>query len=109
MHLTDVTTEYMGMEDYPKTLMEFENRFSNEESCRDYIFQLRWPDGFRCPNCSHEKTWPIEEILFQCAKCGYRTSVTAGTIFQDTKKSLRLWFHAIWHMTSQILLKIDII
>lgn len=89
------------MEDYPRTLMEFESRFSNEESCRDYIFQLRWPNGFRCPNCSHEKAWPIVEILLQCAKCGYRTSVTAGTIFQDTKKPLRLWFHAIWHLTTQ--------
>lgn len=89
------------MENYPKTLMEFENRFSNEESCRDYIFQLRWPDGFRCPRCEHEKSWPIGTTLFQCAKCGYKTSVTAGTIFQDTKKSLRLWFHAIWHLTNQ--------
>lgn len=89
------------MEDYPRTLMEFESRFSNEESCRDYIFQLRWPDGFRCPNCSHEKAWRIVRILLQCAKCGYRTSVTAETIFQDTKKPLRLWFRAIWHLTTQ--------
>lgn len=89
------------MEDYPETLMEFVSRFSNEESCRDYIFQLRWPDGFRCPNCGYEKAWPIVGILFQCAKCGYRTSVTAGTIFQDTKKPLRLWFYAIWHLTTQ--------
>ena len=89
------------MEDYPKTLMEFESRFSTEESCRDYLFQLRWPDGFRCPRCNHEKTWPIGTMLFQCAKCGYRTSVIAGTIFQDTKKPLKFWFYAMWHVTSQ--------
>lgn len=40
-------------------------------------------------------------MLFQCAKCGYRTSVIAGTIFQDTRKPLPLWFRAIWRLTSQ--------
>lgn len=89
------------MEDYPRTLTEFEARFSTEESCRDYLFRLRWPDGFACPRCNHEKAWPIGTTLFQCAKCGYRTSVTAGTIFQDTKKPLGLWFRTIWHLTSQ--------
>ena len=89
------------MENYPRTLMEFEARFSTEESCRDYLFRLRWPDGFACPRCSHEKAWPIGTTLFQCAKCGYRTFVISGIIFQDTKKPLRLWFRAIWHLTSQ--------
>jgi len=89
------------MEDYPQTLMEFEARFSTEESCRDYLFRLRWPEGFSCPRCSNEKAWPIGTTLFQCAKCSYKTSVIAGTIFQDTKKPLRLWFRAIWHLTSQ--------
>lgn len=89
------------MEDYPRTLMEFEARFSTEESCRDYLFQLRWPKGFRCPRCNHEKAWPTGTTLFQCAKCGYRTSVIAGTIFQDTHKPLIMWFRAIWWVTSQ--------
>lgn len=89
------------MEDYPRTLMEFEVRFSTEESCRDYLFQLRWPDGFRCPRCKDEKAWTIGTMLFQCVKCGYKTSVIAGTIFQDTKKPLGLWFRTIWHVTSQ--------
>jgi len=91
----------MGMEDYPKVLMEFEKRFTTEESCRDYILQLRWPDGFRCPRCGHEKAWPIGTTLFQCTKCNYKTSVTAGTIFQDTHKPLTMWFRAIWWVASQ--------
>jgi transposase-like protein len=39
--------------------------------------------------------------LFECSNCGYLTSITAGTIFQDTKKPLQLWFRAVWHVTSQ--------
>ena len=89
------------MEDYPRDLLEFESRFSSEEACRDYLFALRWPDGFRCPGCRHERAWPIRKVWLECARCGRQTSVTAGTIFQDTRKPLRLWFRAMWHMTSQ--------
>jgi hypothetical protein len=33
------------------TLAEFEERFKSEEACRQYIMQLRWPEGFQCPRC----------------------------------------------------------
>lgn len=89
------------MEDYPRTLAEFEQRFSTEASCRDYLYRLRWPDGFRCPRCGHMKFWPVGVVLFQCAACDYKASVTAGTIFQDTRKPLTLWFRAIWWVTTQ--------
>jgi transposase-like protein len=89
------------MEDYPVTLLELEKRFSNEEACRDYLFKLRWPDGFRCPHCGHEKAWSINRDLYECAYCNFQTSVIAGTIFQDTKKPVCLWFRAIWYITSQ--------
>jgi transposase-like protein len=89
------------MEDYPKTLDEFEDRFSTESACRDYLMALRWPEGFRCPRCGHGKGWPVRTVLVQCAGCGHQASVTAGTVFQDTRKPLRTWFRAIWHVTSQ--------
>lgn len=38
---------------------------------------------------------------YWCRQCNYQASVTAGTIFQDSRKSLRLWFHAIWYVVSQ--------
>ena len=89
------------MEDYPRTLAEFEAAFSTEAACRDYLFRLRWPEGFRCPGCPYGKAWPVGRGLFQCARCGHQASVTAGTIFQDTHKPLTLWFRAIWWVTSQ--------
>ena len=39
------------MEDYPRTLEEFEGRFVTEQACREYLMQLRWPRGFACPRC----------------------------------------------------------
>lgn len=35
-------------EDYPRTLLEFEERFSTEAGCVDYLRGLRWPEGFIC-------------------------------------------------------------
>ena len=81
--------------------MELEARFSTEEACRDYLAQMRWPNGFRCPRCGHGKAWPVGKVLFQCGECGYQASVTAGTIFDKTRKPLVLWFRAIWWMASQ--------
>lgn len=89
------------MEDYPRTLMEFERRFHSEQACMEYIFRLRWPDGYRCPRCGHDKSWLTSRRLYHCAQCGYETSMTAGTIFQDTRKPLHLWFRAIWYIVSQ--------
>lgn len=89
------------MEDYPRTVEEFEKRFATEESCRRYLEKLRWPDGFRCPKCRGDKALAVRSTLFQCCKCRHQTSVTAGTIFQDTRKPLRTWFRAMWYVTSQ--------
>lgn len=89
------------MEDYPKTLTEFEVRFSSEEACRDYLYQLRWSNGFQCPRCGHEKAWPVGAVLYQCARCDYQVSVVAGTIFHATHKPLTLWFRTIWWVTAQ--------
>jgi transposase-like protein len=89
------------MEDYPRNLLEFEAHFGNEAACREYLFRLRWPEGFRCPRCGSSKAWPLRSMLLQCADCGYQISVTAGTIFQDTRKPLMLWFRAMWWVTSQ--------
>ena len=89
------------MEDYPKTLVEFESRFSTEESCRHYLVQLRWPEGFRCPRCDGAKHWKLSDLCIQCASCNYQATVTAGTIFQDTHLPLTVWFRAMWWVTSQ--------
>lgn len=89
------------MKDYPRALMEFEQHFNTEQACREYLYQLRWPEGFRCPRCRHHEAWQIGRGLNECKQCHFQTSVTAGTIFQDTRKPLRLWFRAMWYVTNQ--------
>jgi len=89
------------MEDYPGTVLDFEDRFATEAACRQYLADVRWPDGFHCPRCEHREAWTTTRGLWHCRACGFQTSVTAGTIFQDTRKPLRLWFRAMWYVVSQ--------
>jgi len=89
------------MEDYPRSVAELETRFGSEQACRDYLMKLRWPAGFVCPRCGAQSAWATNRNLLVCAKCQYQGSVTAGTIFQDTRKPLTLWFRAIWWVTTQ--------
>jgi len=88
------------MEDYPRTVGELEARFSTEDACLEYLSQLRWPEGFRCPRCGHAKGWPVGNRLIECEACSYQASITSGTIFHRTRKPLTLWFRAIWWVTS---------
>src|SRR5450759_954738 len=89
------------VEDYPRILLELEKRFSSEEACREYLFIIRWPEGFICPRCDGKAVWPMRRGLWKCGACGYQASVTAGTIFQDSHLPLIMWFRAMWYVTSQ--------
>lgn len=76
---------------------QFQKRFSTEPRCRNYLIKQRWPDGFICPKCHHQGGYFIERrASFQCQRCRYQASVTAGTIFHKTKTALRKWFWMIY-------------
>lgn len=89
------------MEDYPANLRQLEARFSAERACREYLFNLRWPDGYQCPRCGHVEAWQMKGDLLRCKACDYKCSVTSGTIFDRTRKPLVLWFRVIWWVCSQ--------
>src|SRR5712671_1115169 len=89
------------MAEYPRTVLEFRDWFPDDAACRDYLARLRWPEGFRCPICGALDHWVTARGLRHCRGCGRQTSVTAGTLFADTHLPLRLWFEALWHVTSQ--------
>jgi len=89
------------MEDYPRTLAEFESRFSTEDACLDFLYGLRWPNGFVCPRCRHVGGWHVGSMLIECMECSYQASAKAGTIFHRSRVPLTVWFRAIWWITSQ--------
>lgn len=90
-----------SMEAYPKTMFEFEQTFDSEKSCQEYLYQLRWPEGFVCPRCNYQKAWRTKRGLFNCGHCNFQVSITAGTIFENSRIPLRLWFRLVWQVVSQ--------
>ena len=82
--------------EYPKNYRELVKHFSTEDACFDYLFTVRWIDGFECPNCGEKKFWKSSQRQYICAVCRTKTRVLAGTLFQDTKLPLSLWFQMIW-------------
>jgi len=91
----------MSQESFPKTVSEFDERFDSEEACRQYLMEVRWPEGYRCPSCGHGGYWPVPGHLLECRSCGHQTSLTAGTVLHGTRKPLRMWFRAIWWVSTQ--------
>ena len=89
------------MNQYPATMIDFMDMFPNEGACLEYLAMVRWPDGYNCIRCSCPFYWKKARGLFCCRDCGYECSVTAGTLFQDTHKPLRLWFQAMWYLVNQ--------
>jgi transposase-like protein len=83
-------------------LVEFEEFFPDEDSCQRYLERLKWPDGFVCPACGEVgQAWRARRGVLLCPHCRKETSVTAGTIFEGTRKPLRLWFLVVREITSQ--------
>lgn len=91
----------MDKNPYPHNLDELERRFASEDACREYLAKLRWPEGFCCPRCNGGEVWHMNGGLLRCRSCGYKQSLTAGTIFEGTRKPLLMWFRAIWWVVGQ--------
>ena len=80
---------------------EFEERFKTDHQCFDYLFALRWPNGYHCPRCNYHKSWEVSPYKYKCRHCGYQTTVTACTFFHHTHVSILKWFKAIWYMSKK--------
>src|ERR1017187_4395925 len=94
IHLTQgsaIGQDRCGMENDLSAAAEFAKRFATEAACRDYLIQLRWPDGFRCPHCGGRESWRLKNARFECRACGRQTSARlrlgAPTIFTAASSS----------------------
>jgi transposase-like protein/DNA-directed RNA polymerase subunit RPC12/RpoP len=89
------------VEKYPKHFQEFLSQFPDEISCWQYLIDIRWPNGYICSQCGSDNYWLTSKHKNHCASCETEFSITSGTIFQDTKKPLLLWFHIMWWIVAQ--------
>lgn len=78
-------------------VLDWQKRYGTEEACVQALAQQRWPEGFRCPRCGHDHGYAITtRHCYECSKCHYQASLTAGTLFHSTNLSLTKWFWAIY-------------
>lgn len=83
------------------SLNDLYKNYGNEDQCAGALFKWRWPDGFRCPHCGSGRHSIVKtRKLYQCSDCHHQTSLTSGTIFEQTKLPLTFWFLAI-HLVTQ--------
>ena len=86
---------------FPTSIQQFQRQFADEEACEQYLEACRWPDGFHCPRCGHGRAYPLGGWRRrECAACRYQVSLTAGTVFHQTKAPLTVWFWAAYLMTT---------
>jgi hypothetical protein len=89
---------------YPLTLLDFQRLFPDEKACADYLFEVRWPEGFACPKCrsvAEPYRFKNRPNVFRCRSCQADTHLTAGTIMQDSRMPLQVWFWAAYLVTAQ--------
>lgn len=77
-------------------LTTLKNTLGTDRQCREYLANIRWKDGYVCPQCKNNEAWQTEDVKFKCKKCGHKMSVTSGTVFQGSHTPLDKWFLAIW-------------
>ena len=88
-------------EKYPKDFQEFLTFFPDEKSCWQYLIDIRWPEDYVCSGCQSNQYWLTGKHKIHCCDCGKEYSITSGTIFQESKKPILLWFHIMWWVAAQ--------
>jgi transposase len=84
------------------TIKQFEKDFPNDDACLELLKNHLYPDGIKCEKCG--RVTPHHRITkrrcYSCDYCGTHTYPTANTVFHKSSTSLRLWFYAVYLMSS---------
>ena len=76
---------------------QFIKRFPNEKACVEYLYSVKWPQGFECPVCGCRHGYTLKNRRqYQCANCRHQTSLTANTVMHRSHLPLTKWFWAIY-------------
>lgn len=90
------------METKFKNLAEFMTAFPDEEACRAYFERVRFAKGDYCPHCKHKKIMRFTDgKRYRCHKCRKDFTIKTGTLFGESKISMRQWFIAIYLLTTR--------
>lgn len=85
------------------TVADFNAEFPNDDACLEYIKEQRWPDGITaCEKCQQDRKHHrvTGRTAYACQVCGNHIYPLAGTVFEKSTTSLKLWFYAMYLMGS---------
>src|ERR1019366_5037116 len=89
----NICCRFMEQKQKDMNLLNFNERFPTEESCRQYLKEKREAESVTCKNCGSTKHyWFANMQIWKCAGCGSRTSLRAGTIMEKSHLPVRTWF-----------------
>jgi len=77
----------------------FQAQFTAEEDAIAFLYHVKWPNGFRCPRCDDHHAYVINSRtlpLYQCQSCCHQTSLTVGTIMENSRTPLLKWLTAFF-------------
>jgi transposase-like protein len=84
------------------TVADFNKEYPSDDTCLEWLKNHLYPDGIYCPKCEkitkHHKV--ASRPSYSCDYCGHHVHPTVGTIFEKSTTPLKLWFHAIFLMSS---------
>jgi len=84
------------------SIHRFIEKYGTEIQCQKQLFNMRWPNGYRCPYCGYDKYCQLKSrALYQCNKCHFQASLISGTLFSYSKLALTTWFLAIYFITQE--------
>jgi transposase-like protein len=89
----------MPRPDFPKTFPQFVLQFQNDEMCREYLVQSRWPDGVVCPRDGLPGWYSAARKVYSCAN-DHQWTATSGTIMHKTYVPLTIWFWGAYLVTT---------
>lgn len=85
------------------SLVQFQTLYATEQQCEQALVAQRWPQGFKCAHCGCKRSFTTHNRqgrqLWECFVCGYQSSSIVGTVMENTKLPLRVWFLAMYLMT----------
>ena len=94
-------------------LVTFAQKYSDDNTARELLESILWPDGPVCPHCKNHKekaiyalkakatsTRPGRKGLYKCGACRKQFTVTVGTIFEDGHIPIGKWLMALFILSS---------
>lgn len=84
------------------TIRDFFKQFPDDDACLAHLFNVRFGQDHVCPNCGKTAKWYKIKATraYSCQWCGWHLHPMAGTLFEDTRTPLQLWFYAIYLFTT---------